>query len=288
LGLAASKSRCSDIDSIFNGISYWIEKDVKKLMNPNFVLDSAEFYAGAHEQFFCTDCHSSDYESFPHPGELRYEPIYTCIDCHGGDDNYAKYKFELIEEEFMASVHSTDSIDDFSCWKCHDPHSFRLNVRTGKEISEIVAYDNDVCFSCHTDKDKFSLLSGEASTALIAKHDWLPNQGLHFSKVRCIECHTETHNDLLVAHKVTPSTQAVKKCAECHSKNSLLMSTLYKHQLIESRQEKGFFNATILNESYVIGASRNYYLNLISIVIFGLTLLGIMIHAILRIKIKKS
>lgn len=274
--------------SIYQYYNDWIERDVKKLMNPNYVIDSNAYYTGVHNQFFCTDCHSSDYEEFPHDGQLRYEPIYTCLDCHGYDENYAQYHFELIEEEFLASVHSRDSIEGFTCWKCHDPHAFRLTVRTDQPITEIVSYANDVCFSCHTDRDKFQLLSDNDKSGLIAKHDWLPNQGLHFKKVRCIECHNQVHDTLLVAHKVLPAEKAVKKCAECHSQNTLLLSTLYKHQVIENRREKGFVNAVILNESYVVGANRNYWLNLISIVVFGLTIVGIAVHGLLRIKTSKK
>jgi hypothetical protein len=273
--------------SVYQFYNDWIERDVKKMMNPFYVIDTGAYYMGSHNQFYCIDCHSSDYEEFPHAGELRYEPIYTCIDCHGGDDNFAHFQFELIEDEFLSSVHSSDVIEDFSCWKCHDPHSFKLNVRTGESIRDIVAYANDLCFACHTDLDKFGMLSDNENTSLVASHDWLPNQRLHYQKVRCIECHNQTHDSLLVAHKVLPAGQAVKNCAECHSKNTMLLSTLYKHQMIENRQEKGFVNAVIINESYVIGASRNYWLNLISIIVFGLTLIGIAIHGILRFKFRK-
>ncbi len=273
--------------TIYTYYNDWIERDVKKMMNPFYMVDSGDFYKGSHNKFYCTDCHSADYEEFPHPGDLRYEPIYTCIDCHGGEEKYEHFKFEIIEEEFLSSVHTSDKIEDFTCWKCHDPHSFSLNVRNGKSIREIVAYANNVCFSCHTNQNKFQLLSENKKSELIVQHDWLPNQGLHFNKVRCIECHNQVHDSLLVAHNVLPADQAVKKCAECHSKNTLLLSTLYKHKVIESRSEKGFVNAVIINESYVIGATRNYWLNLISIIIFGITLAGIVIHGFLRIIIKK-
>ncbi len=68
--------------------------------------------------------------------------------------------------------------------------------------------------------------------------------------------------------------------------NSLLTHTLYKFQSQEARAEYGFVNAIVMNEAYVIGANRNSYLNLISIIIFGLTFIGIVLHATVRI-IKK-
>ena len=67
----------------------WIERDVKERMNPYRIVDSTQFYESNHWNFRCIDCHSEDYASFPHPGELRMEPKYECIDCHGGDEDYA-------------------------------------------------------------------------------------------------------------------------------------------------------------------------------------------------------
>ena len=61
------------------------------------------------------------------------------------------------------------------------------------------------------------------------------------------------------------------------------MASLYKFQSKQNRSEIGFLNATILNNSYVISANRNPALNNISLIIFGLVLLIIIIHSILRI-----
>ena len=98
---------------------------------------------------------------------------------------------------------------------------------------------------------------------MIKKHDWLPNQAAHFQNVRCIECHTKINNDIPVSHLIKPKEEAVKRCNECHSQNSILMASLYKFESKEQRRD-GFFNGIILNESYVIGANRNEYLNLVS------------------------
>ena len=140
--------------------------------------------------------------------------------------------------------------------------------------------------SCHADIDKYQLISDTTNPNVLVSHEWLPNQALHFANVRCIECHAEISDSLLVAHNIQTKDKAVKLCAECHSQNSLLMASLYKFQTKERRNKLGFVNAAILNESYIIGANRNIYLNIASFVIFGLVLLTIFGHAILRI-IKK-
>jgi hypothetical protein len=61
------------------------------------------------------------------------------------------------------------------------------------------------------------------------------------------------------------------------------MATLYKFQSKEQRRA-GFFNGIILNESYVIGANRNEYLNIFSLVIFIMVLCVVGIHIAFRIR----
>jgi hypothetical protein len=85
-----------------------------------------------------------------------------------------------------------------------------------------------------------------------------------------------------VAHLVQTKDKAVKLCVECHSSDSRLKATLYKFQAIEARSKLGFFNASVLNNTYIIGANRNLYLDIMSFVIVGIVLLGIIIHSILR------
>ena len=266
----------------------WIEREVKERMNPYCIVDSAEFYISNHWNFRCVDCHSEDYADFPHAGELRMEPIYECLDCHGGDDHYAQYNFEGIDEEFHKSVHSSKHSEEFTCWMCHNPHTYKINARTNENMQEFILYDNEICLSCHANTSKYQLLTTLDNPNILDKHGWLPNQGLHFKKVRCIECHTEMNNDLLVAHNVQPKEKAVKRCVDCHSKNSMLLTSLYKMQFTDQRSLTGFSNAAMLEEVYIIGANRNYYLNRLSIVLFGLVLLFIAVHAVLRSTIKHS
>ena len=251
-------------------------------MSPYFVIDSAEFYQSNHRYFHCTDCHSTDYDSFPHPGNLRMEPKYVCLYCHGGDPNYAQYHFETINEEFLKSVHSQKHSEDFTCWMCHNPHTYKINAGNNKDVKAVIVYDNEICLNCHADKDKFQLLTNKNNPNITKTHDWLPNQLLHFQNVRCIECHARINDTILVPHNIQPKEKAVRLCVECHSSNSYLMTSLYKYQSRERRNKLGFFNAAILSESYVIGANRNYYLNLWSLLIFGAVSAGILIHAILR------
>ena len=262
--------------------------EVTRRMYIETIINRSQFAESNHKTFKCIDCHSADYDTFPHPGRLRMETKYACIDCHGGDEKYAKFQFEKIESEYQASVHSTKHGEDFNCWMCHNPHSYKINARSENKIKDIVAYDNAICLNCHADITKYQMLTDKVNPDIIQKHKWLPNQALHFKSVRCIECHARTNDSLLVAHNIQPKAKAVRRCVECHSTNSILMASLYKYKVKEARSKAGFYNGVIMNEGYVIGANRNYYLGLISLIMFGCVAAGILIHASLRIIKRKK
>jgi len=262
-------------------------RSVKALMCSERVVKREDFYDSNHKSFSCTDCHSEEYSTFPHSGELRMEQKYNCIDCHGGDETFAKYHFEEIQAEYEQSTHFKLENDGFSCWKCHNPHTYKINIRNTENIKLTILYDNSICLSCHSNFDHFQLLTEHAEINILKTHDWLPNQAVHFRNVRCIECHTKINDSILVAHLIKPKEEAVRRCNECHSQNSILMTTLYKFQSKEQRRS-GFFNGIILNESYVIGANRNEYLNIFSLIIFVLILLVITVHIAFRIREKNK
>lgn len=253
-------------------------------MCPDRIIDREEYYSGVHKSFACLDCHPYEYEEFPHSVEARLTEMMQCMDCHGYDETFAHYHFESIQLEFEASIHN---IEEFTCWKCHDPHSYRAFMRNATDIREAVLYDNNMCLSCHSNYDRFMLLTDREEINVVESHDWLPNQVAHFASVRCIECHTEINDTILIAHKILPKSEAVRICAECHSRDSRLMNTLYKFQVKEGRKA-GFANGIIINDAYVIGANQNVFLNRISVVVFLLVLLVIGFHTILRIRNSKN
>jgi len=262
--------------------------EVTRRMYIETIINRSQFAESNHKTFKCIDCHSADYDTFPHPGRLRMETKYACIDCHGDDEKYAKFQFEKIESEYQASVHSTKHGEDFNCWMCHNPHSYKINARSENKIKDIVAYDNAICLNCHADITKYQMLTDKVNPDIIQKHKWLPNQALHFKSVRCIECHARTNDSILVAHNIQPKAKAVRRCVECHSTNSILMASLYKYKVKEARSKVGFYNGVIMNEGYVIGANRNYYLGLLSLILFGCVAAGILIHASMRIIKRKK
>jgi hypothetical protein len=259
-------------------------REVTEYMCPDRIIHREAFYSGVHKAFACLDCHPYEFEVFPHSVEARLTEMFLCMDCHGYDESFAQYHFEDIEKEFQESIHH---IDEFTCWKCHDPHSYRAFMRNAEDIEEAVLYDNNMCLHCHANYDRFMLLTERDEINVVESHGWLPNQVAHFRSVRCIECHTEINDSILIAHKILPKTKAVRNCTECHSRDSRLMHTLYKFQVKEERKA-GFANGIIINNAYVIGATQNVILNQLSVLVFVLTVLVILFHTYLRIRKQKN
>jgi len=261
----------------------------RQTMCDNYNIPKDKYYNSVHRSFSCTDCHSMEYQTFPHATSLRFETAFACIDCHGGDETFAKYHFEEIVADYEKSVHFRLENGEFNCWKCHDPHSYVPLASRDTLSTDFVVSSNQMCLECHGDYEKFRLLSDKDLTGVIAKHDWLPNQSLHFKSIRCIECHSAQNQDILISHNILPKDSAISDCVQCHSSNSILMGTLYKFRTIESRKTLGFVNSTIIdNDSYVIGANRSRFMNIATILLISLTLLAIFIHTVFRIRKSKN
>jgi len=273
------KCHAFNIISFHNDVT---DKEQKKLMNPYIIIDTIAQKAGVHKSFDCTDCHAYEYTTYPHEASLKLNPMPTCLDCHGGDPTYATYQFERINEEFQKSVHFKVSGEDFTCGKCHNQHNYHPTARNSSDVMEIVAYSNGMCLSCHNDMNRYEMMSGHENPKIIQIHDWLPNQELHFKHVRCIECHTEVVDSLMVSHNILSKDKAVRKCAECHNTDSRLKASLYKYTNLQSRNDNGSIKSILSNESYVIGSQQFPLLRTLSFIILALSLVAIIIHLTFR------
>lgn len=250
-------------------------------------IDSTKFYESNHWSFSCLDCHSYSYRDYPHPTEARFEYMLTCMDCHDGDDMVAQYNFPQIVEEYEKSHHTKLTNTNYSCWSCHDPHSFKLEVRTQELISKVVLNDNSMCLQCHSGATASDLILGSGLDPIVETHDWLPKTEHHFKNVRCIECHGNLSEGILVAHDILVAKDAIRSCAECHSTDSRLLHSLYLYQIQEGRMKKGLLGGLTTSDSYVIGANKHPVLNWISLLIFGGVLLIVLIHGVIRFIIRK-
>lgn len=240
----------------------------KMLMCSERRIDSVRFAKATHGKFSCTDCHDEGYTKLPHDGELKFTEMLNCMDCHGGNKKFAKYNFETIESEAKKSVHYAQS-KEFNCYKCHNPHTFK-NTFTQNNSSSKASIDvcNEMCATCHSNPDKLSLLSNKKMKSFAEAHAWLPKSEHHMQNLRCTDCHGSINNNIASMHNIMPASKAVRRCEECHSINSRLTTTLYKFNAKNERKKYGFFNSAIMNNAYVIGATRNEYFNIISVIIF--------------------
>jgi hypothetical protein len=133
---------------------------------------------------------------------------------------------------------------------------------------------------------EYRLVSGKTNPELVEVHNWLPNQELHFDNVRCLECHTQVQDSLMVSHNILSKDQALRRCNDCHSANSMLKASLYKYENLQARSEEGKVGTVLTNQAYIIGANQSPTLKWLSYVIFFLAIGGICIHLFFRI-IKK-
>jgi hypothetical protein len=103
---------------------------------------------------------------------------------------------------------------------------------------------------------------------------------MHWAKVRCLDCHTGYNPTS--SHLILPKKDAVKKCEACHTANPVQLLRLYSRRRAAEVKELGFLNAAIINDAYVIGATRNAQLDFWAILIIGGTLAGVSGHGALR------
>lgn len=247
------------------------------IMFMNLGVPKDKFLKSNHGKQDCITCHSDSYEKYPHPKD-NYKKL-ICIDCHK-EERFEKLEFKKINNEFKASVHYNKNPELFDCASCHNPHTFKYTGET-TDILNKVEYDNTLCTNCHLDNALYSQYTDKILSDLYLTHNFLPATDMHFEKVRCVECHTP--KDELGIHTVLGKEKAITNCVECHSENSVLMTKLYNYS--KDDDTLGFMNAALFEDSYVIGATRNVYLDYFFHIVKILTVLGVLIHGFLR-KIK--
>ncbi len=238
-----------------------------------FAVDPEAYRHSEHATLNCGRCHRDEAARYPHGPGLAREKL-ACLGCHKGEARFLKRRFSAIGQEVHRSVHAIRLGEKWTCFACHDPHSFKAG-------SGGVAGANAVCLSCHAAPARFAALTTRPLPDLEVAHGWLPAQALHARMVRCVDCHASAEPPDL-GHAILPVGKALHDCVGCHARSSRLLATLYRHTVKEQRASIGFVNATLLNDAYVIGATRNVWLDRLSGWVFGSALFGILLHAALR------
>ncbi|MDR3438022.1 cytochrome b/b6 domain-containing protein [Telmatospirillum sp.] len=231
--------------------------------------------SSVHAGQACTSCHGDGVARYPHPETVKQQTR-TCVDCH---PRSAKYVLPAFED----SRHFLRHKAEFTCAACHDPHTM---VRAGTLTSPhmVAAADNAKCLDCHQNEAKFARFSSARKMPdLAVHHNWLPNATLHWASVRCIDCHAEA-NESGYSHQFVRIVKATRDCSSCHTTDSSLRSRLYRKALGQPLvSPAGFVNPVILAEAYVVGATRNVWLDQAILAVGALLLAGLLLHALVRL-----
>lgn len=243
--------------------------------------------SGNQEAAVCIDCHGShklQKASVPTSSIHKNNIADLCGKCHAD-----------ITHEYMSSVHGRAMRfgvgESPTCTFCHGEHNItavphiekHVFTRSGMNFDVMVGNQMVWCIKCHADEE---MMARRGLLTIDEAHKWLPSAAAHYNTVRCIDCHS-SYDPPNMSHNILTREETIKKCEECHSQNSKLMSKLYVHEKEKSRNKLGFINGTLLSDAYVIGTTRNIYLDTMSGIIFAFTVFGIAIHAFLRIRSRK-
>jgi len=263
-------------------------KFAKTLLNFEKSVHGAAILRGKNEAPGCVDCHGvHDLTKTEAPNSRINQKNVpnVCGKCHIS-----------IAQEYASSIHGIGlqkgMKDAPGCTFCHGEHNIlplpevptRVFEQTHIKKSTIVRNKMVYCIVCHADE---KLMKKYNISTVQKAHDWLPNQQTHWETVRCVDCHS-SYAPPNLSHNILSPERTVKKCEQCHNENSLLMSKLYKHEKKQSREKFGFINGTLLSDAYVIGTTKNVFLDAISLFLFGMTLLGIFLHGFLRWYFKRG
>jgi hypothetical protein len=234
-----------------------------------------------HAGMACKTCHLGSYREYPHKGPQPAETI-ACDECH------AQKQFR-VDAQVANSAHSKNLKAKFTCSTCHNAHVYATAARLA-DPAKVVAQDNRMCMECHDSDRKFAEFGGTLTPEkkrpdLDKLHDWLPNAKRHWDAVRCIECHTppSTVRSLEISHEILKKDKAQRDCVTCHTRDTALRTRLYRHVAETETAQLGFLNSAILGSAYVIGATRNTYLDLFGLGLVGLTMAGVGGHGLIRI-----
>jgi len=256
------------IDAVFG--DYWRAEDL--------LIDPAKFADSSHAELDCLDCHAFTWPFFPHP-EGSYAADLSCLDCHRARRLHGRFDFDEITRQFERSIHVRKLRGRFSCDSCHDPHVFAA-ADENSEIRAVVQSSNEACTRCHASRTLFSELTDRKFPLLETSHDWLPRPELHWKHVRCVECHTP--DETKFSHEVQSAESSGRFCEKCHSKDSVLLSKLYRHRVNENKERYGFTNSIVFNDAYIIGMTRNEVMDRLFSILLAVVVLFVVGHAVLR------
>ncbi len=260
----------------------------KSLVNYEKSVHGAQLMGGNQNAATCIDCHGThnlQKASSPNSTVNKKNISKVCGKCHISTAH-----------EYDMSIHgkavAQGNPDSPSCTFCHGEHDIAKipeisqSEFSANHINKTTFVENQMvyCVVCHIDK---TMMSKYDISTVQEAHEWLPKMSIHWETVRCIDCHS-SFSPPHMSHDILAPEKTVQKCEECHSKNSILMTKLYKHEKEKSREKFGFINGTILSDAYVVGTTRNLILDTGFIMLLSITAIFILLHSFLRWYFKRS
>lgn len=155
----------------------------------NFYVDSVAFNRSHHANLNCTDCHSEEFTTFPHPKTALSEHL-ECLDCHDNDLVIQGKKFSKINNELKKSVHYQAMGNKPDCSFCHDPHTIKLKTSPLWKIRNAYPIEDQMCVECHDTEYKW-FKGGKQRVNLKAIHSTVSNNIQKWQEKKCIDCHTK-------------------------------------------------------------------------------------------------
>ena len=271
-----SNAKCLECHSE-DGLHGLARADVNKEKLAGFLVKPDLFEKSNHGNVECVACHVKGFSEFPH-AEADKKQINWCDECH-------TRQFLRIEDQFFKSVHAKKAEEQPGSFHLRDlPRPARLHQGSPFQHRSCRRPPGQRHMPAMPCLGR-SLRPGQPGQAAgPRKHPRLATQ--HAASLGCgalrVECHTPVPKKVL-SHEILPAEKAEKNCVACHSVNSALRVRLYRHLVEEERETVGFVNSVILNEAYVIGATRNRYLDMFFGIAAVVITAGLGLHGLVRI-----
>jgi thiosulfate reductase cytochrome b subunit len=234
-----------------------------------YTIDPRAYERSEHGRLDCVACHDSGYaDSLPHHGPPS-RARFLCVGCHEALGDLEQLDLPARRDELQRGAHGDEDQRRMDCHDCHDPHRFRL-VRSHPSPFQRIERSNAICLRCHgeplTRASGYGALNDAAET-----HDRFPNVARHFTRVKCVLCHTAAKTG--AGHDIANAAASLGSCEECHRRADPTYAANYGDTPAESGPREGV---------YVVGSSRSVWLDRGSQVGFLALVLLILAHVLRR------
>lgn len=252
-------------------------------------LDVPGYLGSSHRALLCRACHRGGYQTVPHRSSRRRD-AFACLFCHRDDralgladpaHRRAEVERSVHQERMKKRAGGAQPID-FDCHRCHDPHLFRP-LEEGADPFARAAWVRGVCDRCHGPEG--GLRPFEEARSSLEAHPFWPHLSLHLRAVACTTCHAPPD----ATHRILPTSEAVRECRGCHSRDPELLRALFDPRPRPPTPVGEAAGPTRLRATesvYVVGSSRSLGLDRASLLGVLAVLVVLALHAARRVRLR--